>query len=84
MRDIQAPEDLIPYSSFGAPIDLYSVKTRPAFLLVITGDGTITVRMSGSGSDTRVLPVRDGQELLGKFITIESVSGVTGIVAGWN
>jgi hypothetical protein len=85
VRELQVPEDLIPYSSFGAPINLYAVKnSRPAFVLLITGAGTVTVRMSGSGSSTRTIPVTDGQELYGKFLSIESVSGVTGIVAGWN
>ncbi len=84
MRDLQVPSDLIPYSSFASPIDLYAVKNRAAFVLHITGAGTVTVRLTGSGGNNRVIPVRDGQELLGQFSAIQAVSGVTGIVAGWN
>ncbi len=84
MRDLQVPADLIPYSSFVSPIDLYTAKTRAAFVLHITGAGTVTVKMAGSGGANRVIPVTDGKELLGQFMSIEAVSGVTGIVAGWN
>jgi hypothetical protein len=84
MRDLEVPDDLVPYASFASPINLYAVKNRPAFILHITGAGTINVKMAGSQGATRAIPVADGKVLTGKFISIESVSGVTGIVAGWN
>lgn len=84
MRDILVPGDLFEYTSFGAPIDLHTARNRPAYTLKCTGAGTINVKMASSGGATRALTVTDGEEVLGQFMSIESVSGVTRVRAGWN
>jgi len=84
MGDIGVPTDLLEYTSFGSPINLYAVKNAVVRRLnVIAGSGTITVKMSSSGGVARVLTVGTGDELLGEFMTIDSVSGVTNVRASW-
>jgi hypothetical protein len=84
MREIAPPTDYQEYTSFGSPLDLYTVKKSPARLLKVTTSGTITVKMSGSVGANRTLNVADGEELIGDFMSIESVTGVTRIRVGWN
>ena len=84
MRDNNVPADMIEYSSFVSAIDLYAAKIRPAYILKITGAGTITCKMGSSAGVARVFNVTDGETVLGEFMTIDSVTGVTRIRAGWN
>ena len=84
MRATQVPSDMIEYSSFGSAVDLYTTKLRPAYILKVTGAGTLVCKMSNSGGTSRTFNVTDGETLLGEFMTIESVSGVTRVRAGWN
>lgn len=84
MGDTGVPTDLLEYTSFGSPINLYAVKSAVIRrLTIVAGSGTITVKMSSSGGVARVLTVAMGDELLGEFTTIDAVSGVTNVRASW-
>lgn len=86
-RIIHPPADYLPISSFASPIDLYNHpsanKNRAATVIRIHTAGTITVKMVGSGGTSRTITVADGDELIGQFTSIESVSGVTSVEVGW-
>jgi hypothetical protein len=78
------PEDYQTFTSFGSPIDLYTTTVRHARVIKIqAGSGTISVKMAGSAGATRVLTVAAGEEVWGLFGSIESVTGVTSLRAGW-
>lgn len=76
------------YTSFGSAIDLTSNASGPndgepaRYLKVVAGSGTITVKM-GISATSITLTVAAGEELKGYFRTVESVTGVTSLRAGW-
>lgn len=87
MRDLQVPADLQEFTSFGAAINLYTTPANARWacqLEIVAGSGTITCKMAGSVGVARVLTVAAGDILYGQFLTIDSVSGVTRVRAGWN
>lgn len=84
MREIGPPNDYLEYESFVTPLNLYAVKGSPARILRITTAGTIVVKMSGSKGVNRTINVDDKEDLIGDFMSIESVTGVTRIRVGWN
>ena len=76
--DVGPARDLIEYSSFGSPINLYAVANAPARKIsILAGDGTITVRLSGSGQNARTLTMNSGDSEVGEFTSIDAVTGIT-------
>ncbi len=85
MRALEVPGDLQEFTSFGAAIDLYTTKVRWACQIeILAGSGTLSVKMTGSGGTTRALTVNAGDIVYGKYMSIESVSGITKVRVGWN
>ena len=84
MADTGVATDLLEYTVFSSPINLYAVKGRaPRKIRIIGGSGTVTVKLSSSGGVARVLTMATGDEELGEFTSIDSVSGVTSIRVSW-
>lgn len=76
--------DLIEYTSFGSAISLTAVKGEPARLLrAVTGDGSVSVKMAGSGNTARTITLNAGDFEVGQFTSIESVTTITRIRVGW-
>lgn len=84
-NQIEVPDKLHEYTSFSSAINLVADSPdgdQPARVItIVAGSGTITVDMTSAANKT--LTVAAGDELLGKFTGIDSVSGVTNVRVGW-
>jgi len=78
--------DAIEYSDFASALDLYAVKDRDVYRVVVlaaTEGATMTVRTRASGDTNRVLNVAQGDELPIAIRSIQSVSGVSSVRVEW-
>jgi hypothetical protein len=76
--------DVLEYTVFSSPINIYTVKNAPARkITAVTGDGSVSVKLSGSGGVARTLTLNAGDFEVGEFTSIESASGITRVRVAW-
>jgi hypothetical protein len=90
---IEVPDDLMELTTFTGDLDLTDGSIYPGakargharyIRVVDAGSLSLGVVMTGSGGVPRVLTVADGEELIGKFMTIVDAStDVAKIRVGW-
>lgn len=92
MFEIEGCDDIQQFTTFATAIDLTSASVSPVapvhgharwMRVEDVGGGTLAVKMTGSNGTTRTLTVAAGDELDGKFVSIETTTTVARLSVGW-